>query len=225
MSEVLKQDQVTHDDIIEVEMKSFENRWRYAVFPAMVAFVILAVFGFYLIFGMLQRMEALSEDVNRMTNIMEKSIPQMSHDMQEMNETIGQSLPAMEEGVAEMSTGVTAMSVGVAEMTISTHNIASTTGNMSNSVWEMNRSVSRPLSMMNKIMPFGKKTNLPRPTYTFPVQQKAPITTSNNAPVTTTATQQKPISAPVVPATYQQHYQQVQPQNPAPVNSYQLRYY
>lgn len=213
MSEsLLSQETLTHNEVIDVEMKSFENRWRYAVFPAMVAFVILAVFGFYLIYGMLQRMEALSEDVHRMTNIMEKNIPQMSNNMLEMNETISHNLPAMKDGVSEMS--------------ISTHNIAATTGNMSNSVWEMNRSVSRPLSMMNKIMPFGSKTNLPRPTYTRPVQLKVPKTV-NQAPVaTTTAIQYQQVApaVPAVPASYQQQYQ-VQPQIPAPVNNYQLRYY
>ena len=31
-------------------LESFENRWRFAVFPAMIAFVVLAGFGFYLIY-------------------------------------------------------------------------------------------------------------------------------------------------------------------------------
>ncbi|CAA6810353.1 MAG: Unknown protein [uncultured Thiotrichaceae bacterium] len=208
MSEtLLNHEKLTHDEVIEGEMQSFENRWRYAVFPAMVAFVILAVFGFYLIYGMLQRMEALSQDVHRMTNILEKTLPPMSDDMQEMNETISHNIPAMKEGVSEMS--------------ISTHNIAATTGNMSNSVWEMNRSVSKPLSMMNTMMPFGSRTNLPRPTYTRPVLLKVPKT-MNKTPVMTTEMQPQ-AAAPVVPVSYQQPYQ-VQPRNPAPVNNYPLRY-
>lgn len=225
MSETLKHEQLTHDEELEVEIKSFENRWRYAVFPAMVAFVILAVFGFYLIYGMLQRMEALSDDVHRMTNIMEKNLPSMSSDMQEMssdmremNGTIAHNIPQMKEGVEKMS--------------ISTHNIAATTGNMSNSVWEMNRSVSRPLSIMNKFLPFGNKSDLPRPTYTRPVPLQVPQT-KQSAPVTSVSTQPEQVApaAPVVPVSYQQHYQQpyqaVQPQfqQPAAVNTYQLRYY
>lgn len=221
MSETLKNNMLTHDEELEVEIKSFENRWRYAVFPAMVAFVILAVFGFYLIYGMLQRMESLSDDVHRMTNIMEKNLPSMTSDMQEMNETISQNMPQMKEGVEKMS--------------ISTHNIAATTGNMSNSVWEMNRSVSRPLSLMNKFLPFGSRSDIPRPTYTRPVPLKAPLLKKPAAtPVTSVSTQPEqavPATPVVAPVSYQQHYQQpyqaVQPQyqQPVAVDNYQLRYY
>lgn len=213
MSETINDENAKHDTTIEGEIKSFENRWRYAVFPAMIAFVILSVFGFYLIYGMLQRMEALSTDVTRMTNILEKTMPAMSDDMQEMNETISKNLPEMKAGVEEMS--------------ISTHNIAATTGNMSNSVWEMNRSVSGPLSIVNKMMPFSSKTNLPRPTYTRPVELKVPKTVRHTSVPTASANQHQAVApaARVAPATYQQQYQPYQPQNPAPVNNYQLRYF
>jgi len=30
-------------------LETFEFRWRYAVFPAMIAFTILSAFGFYLV--------------------------------------------------------------------------------------------------------------------------------------------------------------------------------
>ncbi len=129
---------------------SFQSRWKYAVFPAMVAFVILSVFGFYLIYGMLQRMEDLSKDVNRMADTIRDSLPAMQQnvgamatDMHEMNKVIGASFPKLEQRVDAMSN--------------STEYMAQTTGSMGQSMWELNNSVSKPLSMMNKMIPWSEK--------------------------------------------------------------------
>ena len=65
-------------------LETFESRWRYAVFPAMIAFFILSAFGFYLIYGMLQRMESISSDINRMTDLMEKSVPVITTDITDL---------------------------------------------------------------------------------------------------------------------------------------------
>ncbi len=136
------------EEELEKAVDGFENRWKYAVFPAMIAFIILSIFGFYLIYGMLQRMEDLSRDVNRMADTIAKSLPpmqdnitQMSGDMHQLNGVIGNSFPKLEQRVESMS--------------YSTEHMAQTTNAMGNSVWEMNRNISRPLSVMNKMIPFS----------------------------------------------------------------------
>jgi len=148
-------------------LESFENRWRYAVFPAMVAFIILAIFGFYLIYGMLQRMEQLSVDVNRMTSVIATVLPEMqrnmsgiSTDISELNQAIGANFPKLEQNIASMTQNMTLMSS-------STHSIATTTSNLDKSMWEMNRNVSKPLSMINQVIPWGKNSMPPLP-YTAP---------------------------------------------------------
>ncbi|MEE9350994.1 MAG: hypothetical protein V3U78_01940 [Thiotrichaceae bacterium] len=149
-----------HKDEEELEqaIDSFQLKWKYAVFPAMIAFVILSVFGFYLIFGMLQRMESLSQDVNRMADTISDALPAMQQnvgimasDMHEMNEVIGTNFPKLEKRVDAMSN--------------STEYMAQTTSSMGHSIEEMNDSVSKPLSMMNRMIPWSRR--------------KAPVTNQN----------------------------------------------
>lgn len=122
-------------------LEVFETRWRYAVIPAMVAFFILSAFGFYLIYGMLQHMDSMSKDINRMTVLMEKSVPVISSDISEMNDTISISMPSIQSNVNDMS--------------YSAQSLAQSTMRMDRSTYELNRSVSKPIDMMNKMVPFN----------------------------------------------------------------------
>lgn len=136
------------EEELEQAIDGFQNRWKYAVFPAMIAFIILSVFGFYLIYGMLQRMEDLSRDVSKMAETISQALPpmqqnitSMSTDMHQLNGVIGSSFPNLEQRVDSISH--------------STEHMARTTNAMGNSVWEMNRNISKPLSVMNKMIPFS----------------------------------------------------------------------
>lgn len=135
-------------------LETFESRWRYAVFPAMIAFVILSSFGFYLIYGILQRMEVMSHDITRMTNIMEKSVPAMSSDVHELNKTISANMPVLEQHVGSMSQNVSSLSYSANSMANSTHN-------MGQSTWELNRSISKPMRAMNRMIPWNIDTPPP----------------------------------------------------------------
>jgi len=135
-------------------LETFETRWRYAVFPAMVAFVILSTFGFYLIYGMLQRMESMSNDISRMTNLMEKAVPVLSADVHDMNKTISKTMPALEQHVDRLTNDVTVISHSTSSMATSTHN-------MGQSTWEMNRSISKPMRAMNNMIPWNIDTPAP----------------------------------------------------------------
>lgn len=157
------EDKIIEEDNEEAAqaLESFENRWRYAVFPAMIAFIILAIFGFYLIYGMLQRMEQLSVDVNRMTAVIATVLPEMqrnmtgiSTDISELNQSIGANFPKLEKNIASMTKNMNLMSD-------STYSIANTTANLDKSMWEMNRNVSKPLSMINQVIPWGKNSMIP----------------------------------------------------------------
>jgi len=135
-------------------LETFETRWRYAVFPAMIAFVILSAFGFYLIYGMLQRMESMSRDITRMTNLMEKTVPVLSKDVHQMNTTIANTMPKLEKHVDQLSENVTTISYSATSM-------ANSTRNMGQSTWELNRSISKPMRAFNKMIPWTVSTPPP----------------------------------------------------------------
>jgi len=147
---------------MEQQLSAFEARWKFLVFPAMIAFVILAGFGFYLIYGMLQRMEDLARDVERMADTVEETMPIMQggvvsmssrmqwigEDLQKMTNVVSNTMPNMQQDVHQMSGNINSMSYATASMANSTHS-------MGQNIWNMNRNVSKPLSLMRKMMPFG----------------------------------------------------------------------
>lgn len=140
-------------------LETFEARWRYAVFPAMVAFIILAGFGFYLIYGMLKRMEDLSANVNRMTDViavtlpaMQKNINTISNDVSKMSGTIQGSFPNIDKNVSTMSEEMKTLSYSTSSMT-------ATTQSMGYNLQELNQNISKPLSIMNQMIPWSPRNN------------------------------------------------------------------
>ena len=157
-----------------------ESRWRYAVFPAMVTFVLLIGFMFYLIYGMLQRMEDLSEDIDKMTNVISDSLPvmqggvvsmssrmqwvgedlrKMTTDVNHMSRVLTDSMPTMTRSIDNMTTDVN-------NMTNAANSMSATTYSMGQNLWDMNRNISGgPFGMMKDIMPFSKKSAPPPSAY------------------------------------------------------------
>lgn len=162
------------------KLASFENRWKFAVFPAMIAFVILSSFGFYLIYGMLERMKALSEDIDHMTRVMSETLPimqggvvgmssnmqwvgddlnKMAKDVHELTSVIAKTMPAMEKHLIAMASNINQMSYSTAAM-------AATTENMGRNIWDMNRSISKPMSFFGDMMPWqSSNVTAPPPSY------------------------------------------------------------
>lgn len=162
---------------VDKKLSSFEARWKFLVFPAMIAFVILAGFGFYLIYGMLQRMEDLAADVNRMADVVGETMPVMQGGVVSMSsrmQWVGEDLDRMTAHVARMSDVVSNtmpnmeqrvgdMSNNINNMTYATSSMANSTHSMGQNIWNMNRNVSKPLSIMRKMMPIGETDDTPPP--------------------------------------------------------------
>ncbi len=144
-------------------LETFEMRWKYAVFPAMFAFAILSAFGFYLIYGMLQRMEDLSENVYKMTETIQASMPAMKSNMDSMSADIHQMSGTIQEEFPKLDERILTMTSDMRTMSYSTASMAATTHNMSQNVWELNKNVSKPLSVMNNMLPWTKKGTIPPP--------------------------------------------------------------
>jgi len=149
------QDSVNEDNNEAIEV--FETRWRYAVFPAMIAFIILASFGFYLIYGMLQHMQSMSKDIHRMTSLMEVTVPIISHDISELNKTISSSMPRIQSSVSDMTKSTQSMNTSITGLneTISTSmpSIQSNVSDMSKSTQSMATDISKLNKTISVSMP------------------------------------------------------------------------
>jgi len=108
------------------------KRWESIVYPSLFAFILLASYGFYLIYN-------LTSDVSSVAKHMEhiaKDMHQVSANMVLMTQTVDSQSAAMHEMTGHMRH----MSVSM--------------GQMRYDLSIMNNSVSRPMSFMNTFMPW-----------------------------------------------------------------------
>ncbi|HED15601.1 MAG TPA: hypothetical protein ENI64_02100 [Gammaproteobacteria bacterium] len=129
------------------------RRWEMIVYPAMAAFVVLAGYGFYLIYS-------LTVDVSRLADRMEEvtvSINTVANSMADMTDKMILVADKMALISSDAHVGVVAMTHMVDQMTGMNRSMSEMSGNMDNmraNLAYMNRSVSRPMNMMSSFMPW-----------------------------------------------------------------------
>lgn len=147
---------------------SSARRWEMVVYPSLFAFVLLAGYGFFLIYRLTHDIAILSQSVTHMAVIVSDAMPRMSKDLSTMTGSIDNmtgNIDGMTDEIVSMSEqmdSLTPMSKNIQSMT---HNI----GSMNRSVYGMqrdmhgmNRTVSSgPFGMMNDMMPFSSNSNVP----------------------------------------------------------------
>lgn len=108
------------------------RRWEMIVYPSLFAFIILAGYGFFLIYSLSQDAHAISEQMITMSRQMETISQNMV--------IIAQTMDAQNRTMADMAFNVRGMNASINQMRY----------DMS----IMNQSVSRPMSFMNSFMPW-----------------------------------------------------------------------
>ncbi len=147
---------------------SSARRWEMVVYPSLFAFVLLAGYGFFLIYRLTHDIAILSQSVTHMAVIVSDAMPRMTKDLG----TMTGSIDNMTGNIDGMTGEITSMSGQMNSLTPMSNNIESMThniGNMNRSVYGlqrdmhgMNRTVSSgPFGMMNDVMPFSSDTNVP----------------------------------------------------------------
>jgi len=147
---------------------SSARRWEMVVYPSLFAFVLLAGYGFFLIYRLTHDIAILSQSVTHMAVIVSDSMPRMTKDLG----TMTSSIDNMTGNIDGMTTEIVSMSEQMDSLTPMSKNIKSMThniGSMNRSVYGMqrdmhgmNRTVSSgPFGMMNDMMPFSSSSNVP----------------------------------------------------------------
>ena len=115
------------------------RRWEMVVYPSMFAFILLAAYGFFLIYSLTNDVRSVAEDMGLISENMGQVVVHMdsvSRNMIVMTHT----LEAQSQTMIEMNSHVRNIGVSVNQMT---HEVA-----------VMNNSVSRPMQFMNKFAPW-----------------------------------------------------------------------
>ncbi len=163
---------------------SSARRWEMVVYPSLFAFVLLAGYGFFLIYRLTHDIAILSQSVTHMAVIVSDAMPRMTKDLGSMTGSIDN----MTGNIDGMTTEIVSMSEQMDSLTPMSKNIKSMThniGSMNRSVYGMqrdmhgmNRTVSSgPFGMMNDMMPFSSSSNVPpamAPPPTWPAYNNQP---------------------------------------------------
>ncbi len=129
------------------------HRWELIVYPSLFAFIILAAYGFYLIFSLTKDVHYLAVSVDTNMTILATNMEDVSKNLDEMThsvQTMSVHLEEINENVATMKpmlTNLNSMDQSIHAMTVSTHN-------MRNDLSRLNSSISRPMSYMNNFLPW-----------------------------------------------------------------------
>lgn len=111
------------------------RRWEMIVYPSLFAFIILAAYGFFLIYSLTKDVHLVVEDMHKVSASMERVVVNMdavSRNMIVMTQTVDSQSASMKEMVYHMR----GMNMSMNQMRY----------DMSN--------VSRPMSFMNKFLPW-----------------------------------------------------------------------
>jgi hypothetical protein len=135
---------------------AFENsarRWELIVYPSLFAFILLAGYGFYLVYSLAKDVHYLAISVDSNMTLLASNMQTVAGNMNRLTDNVGvmtQSINSIDDNVAilkPMLTNMQAIERSLGVMTMATHNMR---GDMA----QMNQSISRPMSFMNKVMPW-----------------------------------------------------------------------
>ncbi len=151
-SEMFDQSGPISTEAMERFVRVFEKsarRWEIVIYPAMFAFVILAAYGFFLIYS-------LTGDIHLMARSID---PEMGEHMQVMAESMDEMTASMEEvteTMKQVSTKLDTLEPMLAHVKYMDHSmrvITRSNDQMRHSVAVMSHNVSRPMSVINSFMP------------------------------------------------------------------------
>ena len=146
------------------------QRLQLIVYTALFAFIVLAAYGYYLIFNLTHDVHALRNDVGQMTkavnqmsysvnvnlDIMSKNMIQMQNSMERIAAIVAVTLPVMAENTTKMTKVAENVSNRMDGM--STNISTMTTGiiGMQRDMWSMNNTFSNPAdSIIDGMVPWG----------------------------------------------------------------------
>lgn len=140
-------------DRLSQAFETSARRWELIVYPSLFAFIILAAYGFYLVFS-------LAKDVHYLAISVDSNMTVLASNMQSISDNMGQ----MSSNVRTMTVGVDSMARDVASlepmltsiesMNRSMQSMTFTTATMREDIGAMNRNIGRPMHFMNSFLPW-----------------------------------------------------------------------
>ncbi len=136
------------------------RRWELIIYPSLFAFVVLAAYGFFLVYRLAGDMHHMVNSVDIHMSAMSSDIQSISRDMGNMTTNIRAmtvSMDSMEHKVGALQpilASMESMEKSMEAMSNSTQTMTVATRNMQVDMSRLNNNVGRPMSFMNAFMPW-----------------------------------------------------------------------
>lgn len=140
-------------DRLSQAFETSAKRWELIVYPSLFAFIILAAYGFYLVFSLAKDVHYLAISVDTNMTVLASNMQSVSDNMAQMSGNVR----SMTIGVDSMARDVNAlepMLASIQNMDRAMQSMTLSTASMRQDMSVMNQSVSRPLQFMNWFMPW-----------------------------------------------------------------------
>lgn len=136
--------------------ESSAHRWEIIVYPSLLAFVVLAGIGFFLVYSLTTDVASLARNVNLLTQSMNGVVVSMS-DIAVHMKGISNDVNLMSyqmNNLEPMRASMDNMNASMNSMSASTHGMAISTDAMRQHMGALNYNVGKPMSMFNSFMPW-----------------------------------------------------------------------
>ncbi len=136
------------------------RRWELIIYPSMFAFVVLAAYGFFLIYRLAGDMHYMAISVDTHMSVLSSNMQSMSENMGQMTTNIRSMTVSMDHMENKLDTlkpilaSMNSMDESMSSMTNSTRSMTVATHNMQYDMSRLNQNVGRPMSFMNAFMPW-----------------------------------------------------------------------
>ncbi|MCP3867938.1 MAG: hypothetical protein GY703_07565 [Gammaproteobacteria bacterium] len=147
-------------DRLSEAFETSARRWELIVYPSLFAFILLAGYGFYLVYSLTRDVHYLAISVDSNMTVMASNFQSVSDNMNHMTANIramtgtlsdiSQNVSTLEPMLTNMNSmdqSMDSMDRAIKAMTVTTHD-------MRGDMYNLNRNVSRPMSFMNSFMPW-----------------------------------------------------------------------
>lgn len=143
-------------DRLSLAFETSARRWELIVYPTLFAFILLAAYGFYLVFSLAKDIHFLALSVDSNMNVMSSNLQTMTDSMGQLTanvRTMSVNIDSMSQDIRTLEPMLTSMDSiedSIKRMTV-------TTQYMQHDMRYMNYTIddaSRPFSMWNSFMPW-----------------------------------------------------------------------
>ena len=158
-----KDELILNNDSMDRFVKVFEasaRRWELVIYPTMLAFVILAAYGFFLIYTLSRDIHTVAigmdpEMGEHLTHISD-SVAYLSENVRTMTRRMDRMTNSIDDISVKMNAmeNLDPMLVSMRGMDASMRNMTITGDQMRNEMTYMGRNIGRPLSKMNSFFPW-----------------------------------------------------------------------